>query len=235
MQYFLLGVAALLLVLLALRGFTRANVSIVARQIRIVMGFVALAAAGALTFRGLLSWATPLAMFGLWMLFGGGGAPLGQPSKSPGQSSRVVTDYLEMELDHDTGAMHGRILQGSFAGREIESMSPAELAMLWQECQFSDVQSAQIIEAYLDSIHPTWRDDMARGGAGGTGSGAETAYGGRMTREEAYEVLGLAPGASEEEIRRAHKELMLKLHPDRGGSGYLAAKINLAKEVLLAK
>lgn len=231
MQYFLLGLAALLLVLLALRGFTRADVKVMARQIRIVTGIVALTAAGALTFRGLLSWATPLAMFGYWMLFGGSNAPIGgKANKSPGQTSRVVTDFLEMELDHDTGAMRGRVLKGTFAGREIESMSPADLAMLWQECRFADPKSAQIIEAYLDTAHPSWRDDMARAGAD-PGHAAS----GRMTREEAYEILGLEPGATEEDIRRAHRELMMKLHPDRGGSAYLAAKINLAKEVLLGR
>lgn len=234
MPYFLLGLAVLLVILLALRGFTRADVKAVARQIRIVTGIAALAAAAALMLRGLLSWAGPLAAFGIWMLFGGGGAPIGgKATKSPGQTSRVVTDYLEMELEHDTGAMRGRVLKGTFAGRELESLRPADLALLWRECQFSDPQSAQIIEAYLDSVHPTWRDDMARAGAGaGPGHGGRAPEG-RMTRQEAYEVLGLSPGASEEDIRRAHRELMLKLHPDRGGSGYLAAKINLAKEVLL--
>lgn len=232
MQYFLLGLAALLLVMLALRGFTRANVSVMARQIRIVAGVASLAAAAALMLRGLASWAAPMAMLGIWLLFGGGGAPLGgRASKSPGQSSRIATDHLEMELDHDTGGLTGRVLKGAFAGRAIESMSPAELAMLWQDCRFGDVQSAHIIEAYLDSAHPSWREDMASAGAG-DGSGPLP---GVMSREEAYDVLGLRPGASEEEIRHAHRELILKLHPDRGGSGYLAAKINLAKDVLLAR
>lgn len=232
MQYFLLGLAALLLVMLALRGFTRANVNAMARQIRIVVGVAALAAAAALLLRGLMSWAAPVAMFGTWLLFGGSGAPLGgKASKSPGQTSKIVTDHLEMELDHDTGVMRGRVLEGVFAGREFETMSPAELAMLWQDCRFSDVQSAQIIEAYLDSAHPSWREDMTRAG-GDTGAASGD---GVMTRAEAYEVLGLGPGASEEEIRHAHRELMLKLHPDRGGSVYLAAKINRAKDVLLAR
>lgn len=231
MPYFLLGLAALLLVLLALRGFTRANVKVMARQIRIVTGIAAIAAAAALTLRGLLTWAGPVAAFGLWLLFGGSDAPLrGGATKSPGQTSRVVTDHLEMELDHDTRAMRGRVIKGRFASREIDSMSPAELAMLWQDCRFADTQSAQIVEAYLDSMHPSWREDMARAGAEPSPSS-----GASMTRDEAYKVLGLRPDASEDDIRRAHRELMLKLHPDRGGSGYLAAKINLAKDVLLAR
>jgi DnaJ-domain-containing protein 1 len=135
-----------------------------------------------------------------------------------------------MELEHDTGAMHGRILKGFFAGRELEDLKPVELAHLWQDCRFNDPQSAQLVEAYLDRIHPTWRDDVARGEA-------EHSQGpdGKMTAEQALEILGLRAGASEDAIRRAHRELMLKLHPDRGGSTYLAAKINEAKDVLLGK
>lgn len=231
MPYLLLGLVALLLVLLALRGFTRANVSAMARQIRIVAGVAALASAAALMVRGLMSYAVPVATLGAWLLWGGGGAPLGGRSRrTPGQTSRIATDHLEMELDHDTGALSGRVLNGQFAGRAIESLSPAELAMLWQVCRFSDVQSAQLVETYLDQIHPSWREDMARAEhAGGPASGAT------MSREEAYEILGLRPGASDGEIRRAHRDLMLKLHPDRGGSGYLAAKINMAKDVLLGR
>lgn len=231
MQFFLFGLFALLLVLLALRGFTRANVSVLARQIRIVTGIVALAAAGGLAIRGLMSYALPIATFGVWLLWGGNSAPFGgRANKTPGQTSRIVTDYLEMELDHDTGALRGRVLKGAFAGRSIEDLSPAELAMLWQDCRFSDPQSAQLVEAYLDRVHPSWREDMARANANDIPSS-----GSAMSRDEAYEVLGLRPGASEEEIRRAHRDLMLKLHPDRGGSAYLAARINMAKDVLLGR
>jgi hypothetical protein len=233
MQYFLFGLAALALGLLLLQGFTRADVAVLARQLRVFTGTLALGGAAALVIRGMMSYALPLAMFGSWLLWGrGGAAPWGgspgRPHKSPGQTSRVVTDHLEMELDHDTGTMRGRVLKGRFAGREIESIAPAEMVLLWQECRFADPQSAQLLEAYLDRAHPTWREDMAR-------AQAEPGPAGIMTREEAYEVLGLQPGASEEDIRRAHRDLMLKLHPDRGGSGYLAAKINQAKDVLLGK
>ena len=142
------------------------------------------------------------------------------------QTTSVKTDHLEMQLDHDTGAMHGRIVRGVFRGRDIETMAPAEVALLWQDCRFADPQSAQLLEAYLDRRHPSWREDMAR--AEGT-PGA----GGIMTRDEAFEVLGLKPGATAEEVRASHRDLMKRMHPDRGGSTYLAAKINQAKDVLL--
>ena len=116
-----------------------------------------------------------------------------------------------------------------FAGRDLASLGPADLGLLWQDCRHTDHQSAQLVEAYLDRIHPTWREDMARGE-----SDMSRGPDGRMTEDEALEILGLEPGADEDAIRRAHRELMLRLHPDRGGSTYLAAKINEAKDVALA-
>jgi hypothetical protein len=172
-----------------------------------------------------------LATLGTWLLWGQSGlfGSQGQTQKAPGQTSRVTTEHLEVELDHDSGDIHGRILKGVFAGRRLEELKPVELAHLWRDCRFSDPQSAQIVAAYLDRLHPTWRDDMARQGAPSTDEE------GRMSREQALEILGLAPGASEDDVRRAHRELMMKLHPDHGGSTYLAAKINEAKDVLLGK
>lgn len=229
MIYFLMGLGALLLGLLLLRGFTRISPAVLARQIRLAAGVAALGAAAILVVRGSMSYALPLVVLGIWLLSGQGtGAWPGGGAKTPGQASRVVTDHLEMELDHDTGTLHGRVLRGVFAGRDIAAMAPAEMALLWQDCRFADPKSAQLIEAYLDDVHPTWREDMAR-------SEAEPGAGGIMTRKEALEILGVTAGASEEEIRRAHRELMLRLHPDRGGSSYLAAKINEAKDILLSR
>jgi hypothetical protein len=234
MQYFLLGLATLALVLVIAQAFVKANPATLAQRLRKIGGVAALAAAGFALVRGTAAYAFPLALLGSWLLWGQGAAPWGGwpgwGSRPAGQTSRVTTDHLEMQLDHDTGAMHGRILKGFFAGRNLEDLRPVELAHLWQDCRFNDPQSAQLVEAYLDRVHPTWRDDLARGEA-------EHAQGpdGKMTPEQALEILGLQAGASEEEIRRAHRDLMLKLHPDRGGSTYLAAKINEAKDVLLAR
>ena len=232
MLYLALGLIALVLGLMVLRSFAQANPANVARRLRVGGGAVSLFAAGLLMLRGLEFIAIPLGMFGSWLIWGrtlppwlGGG---GSARRSPGQTSRIETDHLQMELDHDTGEMHGRVLRGMFAGRDIDTLSPTDLGLLWQDCRHTDLRSAQLVEAYLDRIHPTWREDMARGE-----SAMSRGPDGRMTEEEALEILGLKPGADEEDIRRAHRELMLRLHPDRGGSTYLAAKINEAKDVAL--
>ncbi len=149
---------------------------------------------------------------------------------TPGQVSEIATRFLKMTLDHDSGAMGGEVLDGRFAGRRLEELDLGELVELWRECRAEDAQSAAVLEAYLERTQgEAWRE--AAGAAPG-GNGA-AAGGGPMTREEAYGILGLEPGAGEAEIRDAHRRLMQKVHPDHGGSNYLAAKINEAKDLLL--
>jgi hypothetical protein len=144
-----------------------------------------------------------------------------------GGSSEVETEWLAMRLDHDTGAMSGTVRQGRFAGRRLDELALPELVGLLRECRLAEEASAQLLEAYLDRCFPDWR---AAGDAGPDPGGGRAAA---MTRDEAYEVLDLTPGASEAEIRAAHRRLMMKLHPDHGGSTWLAARINLAKDTLL--
>ncbi len=232
MQALLLGLVALALGMIALGALSRTHPALLAQRSRTILGGLILAVAAILLFRGSIQLAFVSGTIGLWLLAGsglpsfGGGAGGTAPAKD--SSSTVTTDHLEMELDHATGKMRGRVLKGFFKGRSVQSLKPVELAHLWQDCRFVDPQSAQLIEAYLDRIHPTWRDDMARAEAD-----APKGSDGRMTPREALEILGLSPGTTAEEIRRAHRELMLRMHPDRGGSTYLAAKINEAKDVAL--
>lgn len=232
MLYFLLGLGILLLALIVLNSFKQANAAAFAQQVRVVAGCVVLAGAAFLGPYGMLGLAMPLAMLGYWLLFGSKLPPWayvpGTGNTGAGQTSRIVTDHLEMVLDHETGAMHGRVLKGVFKSRSIERLAPAELALLWRDCRFADPKSAQLIEAWLDRAHSSWREDMAR-------AEGEKGAGGITTREEALEILGLKPGANEDDIRKAHRELIMKLHPDRGGSDYLARKINEAKDLLLGR
>jgi len=146
-----------------------------------------------------------------------------------GQTSTVATPFLRMTLDHDTGSMTGTILQGRFSGMRVEELGGADLLALLRECRAEDEEGARLLEAYLDRVRPDWRDELAGERPGGSGRPA----GGDMTVEEAYAILGLAPGADAEAIKEAHRRLMVKLHPDHGGSDYLATKINRARDVLL--
>lgn len=149
--------------------------------------------------------------------------------KATGQTSRVRSAFLDMTLDHDTGDMSGAVVQGQFAGRELNSLVEADLKALALEAR-GDPDSLALIEAYLDRRFPGWRIDVEHDpNAGQRRPGATQA----MTKEEAYEILGLAPGAGSDEVRAAHRALMKRLHPDQGGSTWLAAKINQAKDVLL--
>ena len=142
---------------------------------------------------------------------------------SPGQSSDVRTRYLHMSLDHDSGELEGRILEGRFRGRRLDDLPLDALLDLLAECQREDAESCPLLESYLDRVHGS---DWRHGAKAPEPSAA-------MSRSEAYEILGLAPGASHEVVVDAHRRLIQKVHPDRGGSDYLAAKLNEAKELLL--
>jgi hypothetical protein len=152
-----------------------------------------------------------------------------------GQTSTVTTAFLRMSLDHDTGSMSGTILRGQFAGLRVEELGVGDLLALLRECRAEDEEGARLVEAYLDRLHPDWRDELAGGrnsSAGAKGGGTRPASG-DVSVEEAYAILGVKPGATADQIKEAHRRLMVKLHPDHGGSDYLATKINRARDVLL--
>ena len=147
---------------------------------------------------------------------------------SGGQTSSVQSRYIRMTLAHDTGDINGEVLEGQFKGQELNQMSLEELLQLLRECQ-DDEESGALLQAYLDRVYADeWQQQAGTYGQQQTTSGS-----GEVSREEALQILGLSSDPSEEEIIKAHRLLIQKLHPDRGGSAYLAAKINQAKETLL--
>jgi DnaJ-domain-containing protein 1 len=133
-----------------------------------------------------------------------------------------------MELDHDTGRMYGQVLAGRYQGASLDALDQAALMKLLGEI---DDDSRDLLAAYLDRREPGWREHAEHH----AGSGTRPTSGGKMTEEEAYQILGLQPGASTEEISRAHRSLIKKVHPDQGGTTYLASRINEAKDVLLRR
>ncbi|MEM8750093.1 MAG: DnaJ domain-containing protein [Pseudomonadota bacterium] len=145
------------------------------------------------------------------------------------QKSSVRSAALEMELDHDTGDMNGIVLVGQFEGMVLDEMDEEALHRLHEEIVY-DGDSVALLDSYLDRRFPGWREDAKANAGAGQGSATGS---GPMGEEEAYEVLGLVAGASEADIRKAHRRLMKTAHPDSGGSTFLAAKINEAKDVLL--
>lgn len=134
-----------------------------------------------------------------------------------------------MALDHDTGEMDGEILKGRHAGGRLSELDRPALYEVAEDFR-GDAESLRLLESYLDRAHPGWRDDVEHGHAGRSGP-SPGAFG--MSAQEAYEILGIEPGAGEAEIREAHRRLMKQVHPDRGGSAALAARINEAKDRLL--
>ena len=155
---------------------------------------------------------------------------------TPGATSRVETDWLRMTIDHDTGKLAGEVLRGACRGRTLDSLDPAELLGLHSECLRHDPESARLLEAYLDRrLGGDWRERAREeGGSADDAQGAGAAEV-PMSAGQALEVLGLKPGATRQAIVDAHRRLIQKLHPDRGGSSYLAAQINRAKDILTSR
>lgn len=227
------GLVLLALLLWALHAFTKVKPQTAAVVLKTGGGLGALAVAGLLGARGRLDIAIPLGLTGLGLL---GWLPWSIPGlgarmrKSAGQVSRVRSAFVEMELDHDTGKMRGRILAGRHEGAALDALDVATLAGFLPDI---DEESRSLLMAYLDRREPLWRDNaQADATAGSSRRGWST---GKMTEEEAYQVLGVQPGASAKDIGLAHRSLMKKLHPDQGGSTYLAARVNEAKDVLLRR
>jgi hypothetical protein len=147
-------------------------------------------------------------------------------------ASNVKTDTLKMTLDHGSGQMDGEVLVGLHRRKKLSQMAFEDILELLRDCATHDPESAVLVEAYLDRAYGAdWRA-KAPGGQS-SANGDQSSSNGAMAKSEALEILGLQEGASRDEIRDAHKKLMLKMHPDQGGSTYLATKINRAKEVLL--
>jgi hypothetical protein len=227
--WLVLGVSLVIGGILVLRWFVDADVKNVLRFARwtgiglVVLAGVFLLISGRLAWlwivaMGLLPWISRFRML----------RRVAQAARGPrgGNQSQVETRFVTMTLDHDSGDMDGKVREGPYAGQRLSAMNLEDLVALYRAALEADVQSASVLESYLDRFHGNgWRGD---------GDAAPAGDDGPMTKAEAYRILNLAPGASKAEINQSHRDLMKKMHPDHGGSDYLAAKINEAKEKLLA-
>lgn len=232
MHWFLLGLAILVAGILLLQWFVKAEPKQILSALKWVLSilaglfgvFVLLTGRWLLllfVLSGLLPWLFRLKA--LRNIYKSAGGP------SAGRQSAVETRFVRMHLDHDTGQMDGDIREGRFQNRKLSQLTENEAVMFWQEAA-ADPQSKQVIEAYLDRKYgPDWQSNSDAS----ANRGGQQPSGGPMTFEEACEILGLGANPSEADIKRSHRELMKKFHPDHGGSDYLATKINQAKDLLL--
>ncbi|HEY4170594.1 MAG TPA: DnaJ domain-containing protein [Reyranella sp.] len=229
----------LALALLAALGFgifwfLRANPSTVARRARPILALLGLIGLGGVLILGVRFLPEVLPeLFGIagvivtgliarWLRQRPSGGGFSQPGT--GQRTEVRTPFLEAWIDHGTGDVGGRVLSGRFMGRTLDGLPEGDLRALHAECA-GDADSVRVLESYLDRrLGADWRKAEASPPRGPRVD---------MTRQEALATLGLQEGASEEEIRAAHRRLILRMHPDAGGSAELAARINRAKDVLL--
>jgi hypothetical protein len=219
------GVVAVVLLYSLLQMFRAANPVVLARVIKIGGGVVALAVrlyraagrtGGGDPARHLRRGPARLVAVRAIGFSSIGGLFGGRTQRSPGQASRVRSQYLDMSLDHDSGELSGQIVDGTHAGHSLDEF---DLAQLTAMIATFDAESVSLLESYLDRRFPAWRQNAQGDAAGGQRRATPS---GKMTDEEAYQILGLQPGAGRDDISRAHRALMKKLHPDQGGSTYLA-------------
>jgi len=231
MPTIIFGVLVLVAALWALGVISKIDPKVGARVLKASGGLLAIGFAVFLGLRGEIGLAIPLGAVGLgllgWLPFGPAGFSA-RTQKSSGKISRVSSAYFDMELDHDSGEMRGRVIAGQHQGTVLASLDVKTLAGMLNEI---DEESRALLVAYLDRRDSSW-SEHAQGDAA---AGRSAASSGKMSEQEAYQILGLEAGASADDISHAHRTLMKKFHPDQGGSTYLAARINEAKEVLVRR
>jgi hypothetical protein len=194
-------------------------------QARLFGAIAALAAGVLLTVTGRFIIGGPMILFGAGLLLAG----VRRRSFQRKRTARAASGWIMLVHESTSGRIRGQVLKGAFAGRDLDALGLAQLWQLGSELSRSDPGSLSLLEAYLDRRQPSWREDLDRD----LGSGRHHPAGkSPMTEEEAYQILGLDPGAGAAEISRAYRQLMKKLHPDQGGSNDLASRINQAKDVL---
>jgi hypothetical protein len=146
------------------------------------------------------------------------------------QTPLIRGPWLELQVGTGRGQMDGVVLAGEFEGRSLSSLSNEALLHLHRQME-ADAESRALMETYLDRRIPGWRGDADAYVDSGEGRAPGA---GAMAHQEAYQILGLEPGASAADIRKAHRRLSQRM---RVGSGpvLLQSRIDEARDVLLAR
>ncbi|MEN3930730.1 J domain-containing protein [Microvirga sp. W0021] len=199
-----------------------------------ILGILLIAAAGVLFVKG--QWFVAIVCVAAGLYFFGWRLPILQRYlglSASGDVSRFSSELVTLELDNKTGRLDGYIKSGSHKGKRLSQLTESVIQGILNDAVGQrDINSAGLLKAYLDSRSATGRKNTQGDSNAGAGGNSST-HTGTITEKEAYDILGLKPGASIDEIKTAYRTLLKKLHPDHGGSTYLSARINEAKDVLL--
>ncbi|WP_120497028.1 molecular chaperone DnaJ [Kiloniella sp. EL199] len=233
--YFILGVGLFFGALFLAQWYSRANPVMVLKTAKIIAAIIGLFVALFLLFTGwiflvlaAIPFLLPLILRSRALLSRLKAASGG----TSGQSSEVVTRFLKMKLDHDSGDMDGLVLTGEREGQWLSELDLAAIEQLYRIYLVEENKSAELLTAYASRrFGNAWNDEAEAGFKGD--DEYEQSFDGQMDRKRALEILGLTGTPSDDEIRSAHRRLMQKLHPDHGGNTYLATQVNQAKDTLL--
>ncbi len=238
MPWLIFAIAVVLGLYLVARWWAQAEPRQILKALRWTGAAVGLVLLVFIVISGRWSWLPAALVLGFpWLLRLGALNTMRKNARGPrsGQSSEISTRFLRMELDHDSGEMTGEVAAGQFAGRGLLELNLGELIELWRECAAEDEQSRLVLENFLDRGHPEWRSVAGVGpreetsGARSNSPWANTG----MSADEACEILGVPASSSPEDIENAYRRVMKSAHPDHGGSDWMAAKVNMANDVLL--
>lgn len=240
MIWIVLAAIALVLALYLYSLFIHGEIRRMVRTLRWIVGGGLAAIAAFMGLRGSMMLASFLGVAAVGVLARGRLGPIdfGAGMSSPANASTVNSRYLSMRLKHENGAVSGVVKEGLFAGRDLADLSAEECWALYDEVD-ADPDSLALFESWLDANRAGWREWFAENFGMDTGEQSQDSQAGNTGSgisgvDEAYDILGLQPGASADDIRKAHRALMKKVHPDHGGSAFLAARINEAKDLLLS-
>lgn len=147
------------------------------------------------------------------------------------RQSNMRGRFINLQIDMLSGELQGEVLEGDFAGQQLQMMSLEQILLLLAHCKKQDMKSAALLEAYLDRQHAGWAEseNSQYKSTKNESKFSDT----EMNHQQALDILGLSSAATQKDILKAHKRLMQGLHPDRGGSDYLAKQINCARDLLL--
>jgi len=240
LPWLILAIAVIVGFYLVARWWVQADPRQLLRALRWTGAVIGLVLLAFIVLSGRWNWLPALLFFGIpWLSRFRTINTMRKNARGPrsGQSSQITTRFVRMELDHDSGEMTGEVTDGRFSGRGLDQMNLGELIELWRECAAEDEQSRLVLENYLDRGHPEWRSVAGAGprdeAPGGRSDSPWKTTG--MSAGEACEILGVAKGATSEDIESAYRRVMKSAHPDHGGSDWMAAKVNQAKDILLGR